>query len=102
IKNVQNISVDAEFYRKKRDFLYAELISIGYSIVKPQGAFYFFPKSPLEDEVLFTQKLAEKKILVVPGRGFGSSGYFRISYCVPDKILEGSISGFKQVFNAIK
>ncbi|MDG1842977.1 MAG: pyridoxal phosphate-dependent aminotransferase, partial [Nitrospinaceae bacterium] len=47
IKNVQNISVDAEFYRKKRDFLYAELISIGYSIVKPQGAFYFFPKSPL-------------------------------------------------------
>ena len=102
IKNVQNISVDAEFYRKKRDFLYAELIRIGYSVVKPQGAFYFFPKSPLEDEVVFTQKLAEKKVLVVPGRGFGSPGYFRISYCVPDRVLEESISGFEDALNEVK
>jgi aspartate aminotransferase len=99
IKNVQNVSVDAEFYRKKRDFLYAELTRIGYSVVKPQGAFYFFPKSPIEDEVIFTQKLAEKRVLVVPGRGFGSPGYFRISYCVPDKVLEGSILGFEEAFN---
>jgi aspartate aminotransferase len=99
IKSVQNVSVDAEFYRKKRDFLYAELTRIGYSVVKPQGAFYFFPKSPIEDEVIFTQKLAEKRVLVVPGRGFGSSGYFRISYCVPDKVLEGSILGFEEAFN---
>jgi aspartate aminotransferase len=99
IKNVQNVSVDAEFYRKKRDFLYAELTRIGYSVVKPQGAFYFFPKSPIEDEVVFTQKLAEKRVLVVPGRGFGSPGYFRISYCVPDKVLKGSILGFEEAFN---
>ena len=102
IKNVQNVSVDAELYRKKRDFLYAELIRIGYSVVKPQGAFYFFPKSPLKDEVLFTQKLAEKKVLVVPGRGFGSPGYFRISYCLPDQVLEGSIAGFEEAFNEAK
>ena len=102
IKNVQSISVDAEFYRKKRDFLYAELTRIGYSVVKPQGAFYFFPKSPIEDEVIFTQKLAEKRVLVVPGRGFGSPGYFRISYCVPDKVLEGSILGFEEAFNQAK
>ena len=102
IKNVQNVSVDAELYRKKRDFLYAELIRIGYSVVKPQGAFYFFPKSPLKDEVFFTQKLAEKKVLVVPGRGFGSPGYFRISYCLPDQVLEGSIAGFEEAFNEAK
>ena len=102
IKNVQNVSVDAELYRKKRDFLYAELIRIGYSVVKPQGAFYFFPKSPLKDEVVFTQKLAEKKVLVVPGRGFGSPEYFRISYCLPDQVLEGSIAGFEEAFNEAK
>ena len=102
IKNVQNVSVDAELYRKKRDFLYAELIRIGYSVVKPQGAFYFFPKSPLKDEVLFTQKLAEKKVLVVPGRGYGSPGYFRISDCLPDQVLEGSIAGFEEAFNEAK
>ena len=99
IKNVQNVSVDAELYRKKRDFLYTELIRIGYSVVKPQGAFYFFPKSPIEDEVIFSQQLAKKRVLVVPGRGFGSPGYFRISYCVPDKVLEGSIPGFEEAFN---
>lgn len=99
VKNIQNISVDADLYRKKRDFLYAELTRIGYSIVKPQGAFYLFPKSPTEDEVFFAQELAKKRVLVVPGRGFGSPGYFRISYCVPDKVLRGSILGFEEAFN---
>ncbi len=99
VKNVQDVSVDAEMYRKKRDFLYGELTRIGYSVVKPQGAFYLFPKSPIEDEVAFVQKLAEKKVLVVPGRGFGSPGYFRISYCVPDKVLKGSIRGFEDAYS---
>ena len=98
VKNVQDVSVDAEMYRKKRDFLYGELTRIGYSVVKPQGAFYLFPKSPIKDEVAFVQKLAEKKVLVVPGRGFGSPGYFRISYCVPDKVLKGSIRGFEEAY----
>jgi aspartate aminotransferase len=66
--------------------------------VKPQGAFYFFPKSPLEDEVEFVKKLAEQKVLVVPGRGFGLPGYFRISYCLPDSVLQGSIAGFEAAF----
>ena len=99
VKNAQSVSVDAELYRSKRDFLYNELIRIGYSVVKPQGAFYFFPKSPIKDEIKFVKKLAEKKVLVVPGRGFGSPGYFRISYCVPDQVLEGSINGFEEAFN---
>ena len=99
VKDAQSVSVDAELYRSKRDFLYNELIRIGYSVVKPQGAFYFFPKSPIKDEVKFVKKLAEKKVLVVPGRGFGSPGYFRISYCVPDQVLEGSINGFEEAFN---
>ena len=59
-------------------------------------------RDSLEDEVVFTQKLAEKKVLVVPGRGFGSPGYFRISYCVPDQVLEGSISGFEDALNEVK
>ena len=69
-------------------------------MAKPQGAFYFFPKSPLEDEVEFVRKLAENKVLVVPGRGFGLPGYFRISYCFPDSVIEGSILGFEQAFRA--
>ena len=99
VKNVQGVTVDVEQYQKKRDFLYGELTSIGYDVVKPQGAFYFFPKSPIDDEVKFVKKLAEKKVLVVPGRGFGCLGYFRISYCLPDSVIEGSIAGFESTFN---
>ena len=99
VKNVQGVTVDVEQYKKKRDFLYGELTSIGYDVVKPQGAFYFFPKSPIDDEVEFVKRLAEKKVLVVPGRGFGCPGYFRISYCLPDSVIEGSIAGFESTFN---
>ncbi len=98
VKQVQGVTVDVEQYRRKRDYLYKELTRIGYQVVKPQGAFYFFPKSPLEDEVEFVKKLAEKKVLVVPGRGFGLPGYFRISYCLPDSVIEGSIAGFEEAF----
>jgi len=99
VKNVQGVTVDVEQYKKKRDFLYGELTRIGYDVVKPQGAFYLFPKSPIDDEVEFVKKLAEKKVLVVPGRGFGCPGYFRISYCLPDSVIEGSIAGFESTFN---
>lgn len=98
IKDVQGVTVDVAQYQRKRDFLYGELTRIGYSVVKPQGAFYFFPKSPLEDEVEFVRVLAGKKVLVVPGRGFGSPGYFRISYCLPDRVIEGAIPGFEQAY----
>ncbi len=99
VRNVQEVSVDIDQYQRKRDFLYKELTRIGYSVVKPQGAFYFFPKSPTEDDVEFANKLAEKRVLVVPGRGFGAPGYFRLAYCVPDNVIQGSIAGFEEVFN---
>ena len=101
VKQVQSVTVDVKQYQRKRDYLYKELTRIGYEVVKPQGAFYFFPKSPLEDEVEFVKKLAEKKVLVVPGRGFGLPGYFRIAFCFPDSVIEGSIAGFEQAYKAL-
>jgi aspartate aminotransferase len=100
VKQVQNVTVDIAQYRRKRDFLYKELTRIGYEVVKPQGAFYFFPKSPIQDEVEFARRLAENKVLVVPGRGFGLPGYFRVAYCFPDSVIEGSIVGFERAYSA--
>ncbi len=102
VARVAGVSVDAELYRKKRDFLYEALTRIGYSVVRPQGAFYFFPQSPLADEVEFSRILAEKRVLVVPGRGFGLPGYFRISYCLPDAVIAGAIPGFEAAFEAAR
>jgi aspartate aminotransferase len=95
VKNLQHVTVSIADYQKKRDFLYDNLKGMGYSVVKPQGAFYMFPRSPIADDVEFVNQLREYNVLVVPGRGFGTPGYFRISYCVDDETLKGSLEGFK-------
>ena len=94
VRALQTASVDVGEYQRKRDFLYAGLTAMGYSIVKPQGAFYLFPKSPLPDDEAFVAALQEHNVLVVPGKGFGVPGHFRISYCLDDRVLEGAIPGF--------
>ncbi len=94
VRNLQGVSVDAGYYEKKRDYLHTQLSELGYDVVKPQGAFYLYPKSPIEDDVAFTKSLLQWNVLVVPGRGFGTPGYFRISYCVEDWVLEGAVDGF--------
>jgi len=96
VRNLQHVTVSISEYQKKRNFLYSHLVDMGYSVVKPQGAFYMFPKSPLEDDVAFVNELRQWNLLVVPGRGFGTPRYFRISYCVDDRTLEGSLAGFKK------
>ena len=96
VRALQGVSVDVGDYQRKRDYLHRELTGMGYSVFKPQGAFYLFPRSPIEDDVAFVNALQEWNVLTVPGRGFGSPGYFRISYCVEDSVLEGALEGFAQ------
>ena len=95
VKRLQSVTVDVRQYEDKRDLLYRALTEIGYSVVKPQGAFYMFPRSPIEDDVAFVEELGRHRVLVVPGRGFGVPGHFRIAYCVTDSTLEGSLAGFR-------
>jgi aspartate aminotransferase len=102
VRNLQNITVSIDIYQKKRDLLYSRLTEMGYSLVKPQGAFYMFPKSPIKDEIEFIKELQASNVLVVPGISFGTPGYFRISYCVADKTLEGSLIGFKKAATKYK
>jgi len=86
--------VDVSLYEGKRDRLAAGLRAAGYDFAIPPGAFYLFPKSPFADESRFVDLLKEENILVVPGSGFGSPGYFRIAYCVEDKVIDGAMPGF--------
>ena len=94
VRALQGVSVDVGDYQRKRDYLYGHLTEMGYSVFKPQGAFYLFPRSPMEDDVAFVDTLQQWNVLTVPGRGFGSPGYFRISYCLEDSVLEGAMEGF--------
>lgn len=97
IRHLQHVTVSIPEYQEKRDFLYNNLISMGYTLVKPQGAFYMFPRAPIENDVEFVHELQKHNVLTVPGRGFGTPGYFRVSYCVNHKTLEGSLFGFRKV-----
>jgi len=99
ITHLQDITIDVKVYEKKRDYLYEELTDMGYSLIKPQGAFYMFPKSPIEDDVKFSEELKENRVLVVPGRGFGLPGYFRISYCMEDATIRGSLEGLEKAIS---
>ena len=98
VARLQSVTVDVSGYQKTRDFLYDNLTDIGYSVVRPGGAFYMFPKTPIEDDVAFVDELRSHRVLVVPGRGFGLPGHFRISYAVTEREVEGSLDGFRAAF----
>lgn len=92
--------VDVEDYKEKRDILYNHLTSLGFEIRKPEGTFYLFPKSPISDKE-FTALALKHNILVVPGSGFGSPGYFRISYCVPTEKIMKSLDAWTNLAKEI-
>ena len=97
IASLQGVSVDISAYARKRDLLCEGLAGCGYEFVKPLGAFYLFPKTPIADDVKFVRALQDELILAVPGSGFGGPGHFRIAYCVNDETIIGAIPGFERV-----
>ncbi|TFG37151.1 MAG: pyridoxal phosphate-dependent aminotransferase, partial [Syntrophobacterales bacterium] len=99
IGKMQGVLVDVEEYKKKRDLLCDGLSTAGYRFAKPEGAFYLFPRTPIDDDVEFVKALQKKNILTVPGSGFGRPGHFRIAYCVDDSTIINSMDGFRDTIN---
>lgn len=92
-----NEMVDVSLYRKRRDMFMGILDAAGLTYVPPDGAFYLFVKSPLQDDVAFCAELLKEKILAVPGKGFGYPGYVRFAYCVSEASIEGCAPGLMRV-----
>jgi aspartate aminotransferase len=101
VRGVLRNIVDVSVYKRRRDRLYEALTGFGYQCVKPEGAFYLFPKSPLPDDIEFVARLQKKLVLTVPGTGFGGPGHFRIAYCVSDETIEGSLKGFEEAIKEL-
>ena len=97
-----NAKVDIQSYKRNRDVLYNHLIACGFECIKPQGAFYLFVKSPLEDEKEFCNLAKEEHILMVPGSSFACKGYVRIAYCVPYETIIGSLEAFTRLAKKCK
>ena len=93
---MQGMSVDISEYARKRKMLCEGLAEFGYEFLKPPGTFYLFPRSPIADDVEFTNVLKEERILVVPGSGFNGPGHFRIAFCVDDSTITNAMPGFER------
>jgi aspartate aminotransferase len=97
VTGLQHASVDIGEYQQKRDLLYDNLTGMGFTMVKPEGAFYMFPTSPLADDIEFIKMAQKHNILLVPGAGFGAPGFFRIAYCVDRAMIERSLPAWREL-----
>jgi len=99
IEGLLDVHVPLDGYEGKRALLLEALEEAGYDFVRPEGAFYIFPKvpDPEMDDVEFVHLCLAERMLVVPGSGFGRPGYFRMSYAVTDRDVELAVDALKRV-----
>ena len=93
-----NDTADVSVYEKNRNLLYDALTEIGYTVIKPDGAFYMFVKSLEEDANAFYERAKKFDLLIVPSDSFGVPGFVRISYCVDTSLIERSLPAFKSLY----
>ncbi|MDR1686624.1 MAG: pyridoxal phosphate-dependent aminotransferase [Desulfovibrio sp.] len=91
-------SVDIGVYRRRRDTMAAALTDAGYTFLMPRGAFYFFPEAPGGDDKAFVERLRRHLVLAVPGSGFAGPGFFRLAYCVDEKVIARAAPALKKAF----
>jgi aspartate aminotransferase len=91
VTRLRAVAVDVTPYKRNRDLLCEGMTAAGFRVVKPEGAFYLFPRSPMEDDVAFCREMQKHLILVVPGSGFGLAGHFRMAYCVEPDVVDRAL-----------
>ena len=97
-----NLISDVEVYNRNRQLLLTKLTDFGFEVVKPQGAFYLFIKSPMEDARHFSEVAKKFELLIVPSDSFGCTGYARISYCVKTEQITRALPAFKALAEHLK
>ena len=97
VRKCINEKTDVTYYNRNRETLYNGLTELGIECIKPEGAFYLFVKSPVENELEFVQAAKKHNILMVAGRGFGCPGYVRMAYCVSYETIVNALPKFREV-----
>ncbi len=98
--DLEKLTIDVGALQRRRDRIVSALVDMGYEVVTPEATFYVLVRSPLADDVAFTERLAEKQVFVMPGRLFQLPGWFRISLTANDEMVERALPGFAQVREA--
>lgn len=88
---------DVSVYETNKNLLVSALRDMGFHVVEPDGTFYMFPRTLIEDDIAFCEKAKDFNLLIVPGSGFGCPGHTRISYCVPTEVAKRSLDAFEKL-----
>ena len=88
---------DISVYKANRDLFYDALVSYGYEVIHPDGAFYLFVKALEEDASAFCERAKKYELLLVPGDDFGVKGYVRIAYCVAPETIRRALPAFEKL-----
>ena len=99
IARCAHLRPDMDAYAKNRSALLEGLLSFGYEVAKPDGAFYLFVKVPGGDGFAFSEKAKKLDLLVVPGEEFGCPGYVRVCYCVSYDTIVRSLPLFQKLIS---
>lgn len=99
VARVLDLTADMSVYETNMNILYDELVSLGFTVVKPGGTFYIFPKALEEDAVAFCNKAKAYDLILVPADSFGAPGYFRMAYCIDTEKVKRSIPKLRQFVN---
>ncbi len=102
IERVVDETADISVYEDNKNVLCSALKEYGYELNEPQGTFYAFPKSPIEDDKKFCADAKEYGLVIVPGSSFGAPGYFRIAFCVKPEKVKASLPAFKKAIERYK
>ncbi len=97
-----NVNVDMTVYEQNMNLLYNTFTRLGFECVKPQGAFYIFPRALGNDGKKFCEAAKEFNLLLVPGGAFGCQTHFRVAFCFSTEMVERSIAQFEKLAQKIK
>ena len=94
LADLERLSIDVGALERRRDRLVPALRELGYEAGMPEGTFYTMARSPIADDVAFTDLLARHRVLVLPGSIVEVPGWFRISLTASDEMVEDGIPRF--------
>jgi aspartate aminotransferase len=102
IEDLEQLSIDIEHLQRRRDHMTSALRQMGYDATLPEGTFYLLLRSPLTDDMAFTEILSRHKVLVLPGSAFEMPGYFRISLTANDDMVQRALPAFQAAIEAVQ
>lgn len=96
VSKVLDMTADLSVYETNMNLIYDALVDLGFTVVKPGGTFYIFPKALEEDAKVFCQKALKYDLILVPADSFGAPGFFRMAYCIETEKVQRSLEALRK------